>query len=554
LSFCTPVRSQTRQQIDHAKDRGASTVARDFLSRVWRVVRGASSERATYALVSILFLRALGVIYFIAFASLAAQMLGLYGSQGILPISDFMARQSLDLVNVWFLPTVFWVNTSDLFLQAVPIVGALLSLLLVLGFYARMLRFVLFALYLSLVAAGQDFMAFQWDYLLLEVGFIAIFLGYSNLILWLYRWLLFRLMFLSGLVKILSGDPTWRNLTALDYHFETQPLPNGIGFFVYHLPSGVHQFMVAATFLIELVVPFFIFAPRRLRFAAGALMVLLQAQIFLTGNYNFFNLLVIALCLLLLDDRALRTIPSAATKTPSLPAQTASLFSPLTRVGRFRVFVAANLLARRFAILIALVLFTLSAFQLLALLGVPTPGVVDLVGAVMEPLRVVNFYGPFAVMTTTRPEIVIEGSNDGEHWVAYEFKYKPGDTHRAPPWVEPYQPRLDWQMWFAALHVRTGDARALLPELRTNQALLFYMDNYGVDAWFVNFLERLLQGSPQVLALLDKNPFSDAPPRSIRARLYNYRFAAWDAPLTTGAWWAREERGLYFPALTRGAQ
>jgi hypothetical protein len=571
-----PVMSPTRQQGDNANDRGASTVTRDFLSRVWRLKRGASKEPPTYVLPISLFLRALGVIYFIAFASLAVQMLGLYGSQGILPVADFMARQPFGLGNVWFLPTVFWLNTSDVFLQMVPMVGALLSLFLVFGFFARILRFLLFALYLSLVAAGQDFMAFQWDSLLLEVGFIAIFLGdgaasrfdrarenentrrdaapSANLIIWLYRWLLFRLMLLSGLVKILSGDPTWRHLTALDYHFETQPLPNVIGFFVYHLPSGIHQFMVAATFFIELGVPFFIFAPRRLRFAAGVLIVLLQAQIFLTGNYNFFNLLVIALCLLLLDDRALRAIQIAATKTPSLPAQTENHFSPFTCIGRFRVFAAANLFARRFVVLLALVLFSLSAFQLLALLGVPTPGVVALVGAVMEPLRVVNFYGPFAVMTTARPEIVIEGSNDGEHWVAYAFKYKPGDVHRAPPWVEPYQPRLDWQMWFAALHVRTGDARALLPELRANQALLFYMDNYGVDAWFVNFLERLLQGSPQVLALLDKNPFPDAPPRFVRARLYNYHFAAWDAPFTTGAWWTREERGLYLPALTRGVQ
>lgn len=525
------------------QDRRGIRYARDFLSRVWSIVHGAPAEPMTYVLVIALFRRALGVIYFLAFASLAVQMPGLYGSQGILPIADYIATRGIlyGPLGVWLVPSVFWLNTSDAFIQTVPIVGALLSLLLLLDmprvpFVRRALLVALFVLYLSLVAVGQDFLSFQWDHLLLEVGFLAIFLGDGQIVLWLYRWLLFRLMFLSGLVKILSGDPTWRNLTALDYHFETQPLPNVVGWYVHHLPSGVHRAMTAATFFIELVVPFLIFAPRRLRFGAAAGIALLHLQIFITGNYNFFNLLSMALCLLLLDDVALRVL---------LPARvSASLVPP--------VVARSNRLARGMTHVIAAILFVISTFQMLSWGRVPTPGLVAWTTDLIEPFRIVNVYGPFAVMTTWRPEIVIEGSNDGVNWLAYEFKYKPGEVRRAPPWVAPHQPRLDWQMWFAALRVRTGDPRALLPSLRANPAIWFYLQNYGAEAWFVNFLVRLLEGSPPVLALLDKNPFPNAPPRFIRAHLYNYRFSAFDAPFTTGEWWTREEQGLYFPPLTLG--
>lgn len=517
-------------------------------------------RQPTYILVNALFLRALGAVYFIAFASLAVQVLGLYGSQGILPIYDLMQRQTFGPANIWFLPTVFWVDTSDTLIQLVPILGALLALALIIGLHSRIILFLLFALYLSLVSVGQDFLSFQWDYLLLEVGFIAIFLADSILVLWLYRWLLFRLMFFSGIVKILSGDPTWRNLTALDYHFETQPLPNIVGFYVHHLPSPIHQFMVAATFCIELVVPFLIFAPRRLRFIAAALFLVLHLQIFLTGNYNFFNLLTMALCILLLDDEAVRTLgrgvksvwvkltPAAARQWLVSRAERINLQSPSSIGGRARsrrvmCWIGAG---------VAILLFVLSGFQFLRVLRVPTPGVVAAASAWISPLRIVNLYGPFAVMTTSRPEIVVEGSNDGVVWREYEFKYKPGDVRRAPPLVEPHQPRLDWQMWFAALGAQTSDPNSLLPELRSNRALLFNLLSGGADVWFVNFAVRLLQGSPQVLALMDTNPFPDAPPRYMRARLFLYHFADAGAPLSTGTWWTRTESGMYLSPLTLG--
>ena len=245
---------------DVSNHRGAAESARDFFTRIWRGLHG-TDEPTTFTLSARYSCARLGVIYFVVFASLAVQMLGLYGSQGILPIADLMARQTAGVGSVWQMPTLFWLTASDVFVQGVPIAGALLSLVLVVGFHRRLVLIFLFILYLSVVVAGQDFLSFQWDYLLLEVGFIAIFLRDSHLVVWLYRWLLFRLMFVSGLVKILSGDPNWRNLTAVDYHFETQPLPNIVGFYVHSLPSQVHQFMVAATFFIELFVPFLIFAP-----------------------------------------------------------------------------------------------------------------------------------------------------------------------------------------------------------------------------------------------------------------------------------------------------
>lgn len=551
--------SMARQQNDSV----SSSTPGGFLSRAMRTLRG-TPEPSSYLLVNALFLRALGLVYFIAFGSLAVQMQGLYGSQGILPIYDLMQQQSSGVLQVWFTPTIFWLNTTDTFIQLVPLAGALLALLLVLGVRYRIILILLFALYLSLVTVGQDFLSFQWDYLLLEVGFIAIFLGDSILVLWLYRWLLFRLMFVSGAVKLLSGDPTWRNLTALDYHFETQPLPNIVGFYFHHLPGFIHQFMVAATFLIELVVPFFIFAPRRLRFVAALLMVLLHLQIFLTGNYNFFNLLTMALCILPLDDAALRTASRALPRLPGLRSASAILQPIPIRVKQIRDRIpftrrqvpgtggSTPRIMHWVATAVALFLFVLSGFQFLRIFGIPAPDIVAEAAGWIAPLGIVNQYGPFAVMTTARPEIVVEGSNDGEVWSAYEFKYKPGDVRRAPPWVEPHQPRLDWQMWFAALGAHTGNPNSLLPGLRSNSAMMFHLYESGADAWFVNFAVRLLQGSPPVLALLDKNPFPDAPPRYIRARLFDYRFSAVDAPTTTGVWWTRRETGIYFSPLSLG--
>ncbi len=501
-----------------------------------------------------LFLRLLGLVYLVAFGSLWVQVDGLIGSRGILPAADFLAAiyARLGWQSYYYVPTLFWFNAGDAALHLVCGGGALLSLLLLVGIAPGPALLLLWVFYLSLAVAGQNFLAFQWDNLLLETGFLAIFLAPWQLRpklstesppvpvwLWLLRWLLFKLMFSSGLVKLLSGDPTWRNLTALTYHYETQPLPAWTSWYVHQLPAWFHQSSAAAMFAIELVVPFFIFAPRRLRLAACFSLIGLQLLIILTGNYAFFNWLTIALCLLLLDDAFLRgrlphrlasrlpaILPASAEEMAHRPNGASGFFSFLRPLDpsqpRPAVFAGAQWV-------VALVIFGLSSAQVGGLFA-PLPRPVQQALAWAAPLRTINSYGLFAVMTTTRPEIIIEGSNDGETWRAYEFKWKPGDPLRRPTFVAPHQPRLDWQMWFAALDV------------------------YQNNPWLINFMVRLLQGSPEVLALLGHNPFPTAPPRYVRAMLYLYRFTDFTTAKPNGAWWQREQRLQYAPVLSLPGQ
>jgi lipase maturation factor 1 len=323
--------------------------------------------------------------------------------------------------------------------------------------------------------------------------------------LWLLRWLLFRLMFCSGVVKLASGDATWRALTALQFHYQSQPLPNPLAWLAHHAPAWWHTLSVLQMFAIELVVPFLIVAPRRFRIGAAAAFMVLQVAIALTGNYAFFNLLAVALCVLLLDDRA---IPSGWRSERREP------------VGRAW--------PKAIVVVLAVVIGLLSAVQMTITFrqgrSLPRP----LVAAYswLAPFQVVNGYGLFAVMTTTRPEIVVEGSEDGVTWHAYELPWKPGDLARLPPVVAPHQPRLDWQMWFAAL----GD--------------------WEQNRWFLAFELRLLEASPPVLALLARDPFDGRRPKHVRALLYEYRFSTPEERRTDGSWWRREERGPYGPVIS----
>ena len=485
---------------------------RPFAYKVTKSLWGLPIEPPKFRLASWLFLRALGIIYFIAFLSFGVQAPGLIGSQGILPVAQFLpaVRQYLGRAAYWNVPTLLWLGSSDAWLRGLWVAGVCLSLALTFGLGWRLVRLALFALYLSLVTTGQVFMGYQWDALLLEASFLAIFLGSSPVVVWLFRWLLFRLMFLSGAVKLLSGDVTWRNFTALFYHYETQPLPTPIAWYFFQLPHWFQRFSVGVVFFVELLVPFLIFAPRRLRIFAAIALSIFQVLIFLTGNYAFFNLLAIALCLFLLDDRLLRRFLPARVTARS-PQATGSARALLRRVA-----------CRGLATLVIFV----SAFQLLEMFAHLRWEAADTVMAAAGPFEIVNTYGLFAVMTTTRPEIIVEGSNDGETWLPYEFKYKPGGLARRPMWVEPHQPRLDWQMWFAAL------------------------GNYQSDPWTLRFMVRLLQGSPDVLRLMEKNPFPQAPPRYVRAQLYEYRFTSFAERRTTGNWWRREYKGEYLPALS----
>src|SRR5208282_5184391 len=470
---------------------------------------GVPIEVESFDIASWLFLRTLGAVYLFAFASFAVQAAGLIGSHGISPVGEFL--QSVREYyggGYWQLPTVFWLNAGDGMIKAVGIAGICLSVLLLLGVRWRIVRVVLFVLYLSLVTAGQEFMGYQWDALLLEAGFLAILLGSSPVVIWLYRWLLFRLMFLSGAVKLASGDPSWRHFTALPAHYETQPLPTPLAWYMYQLPEWFQQGSVGFVFFVELIVPFLIFAPRRVRLFAARAIVVLQILILLTGNYAFFNVLTIAFCLFLVDDAFWRRVLPKVGIGAAATAHKSSGGWTRAACGAFA----------------GLALFV-GGFQVARTFGVRW-SVADVVIRSVSPLQIINSYGLFAVMTTTRPEIVIEGSNDGLTWLAYEFKYKPGELGRRPAWVAPHQPRLDWQMWFAAL----GD--------------------YQSDPWIVRFMARLLQGSPEVLELLGRNPFPGGAPRYIRAQLYQYRFTTPAERKITGAWWSRELKGVYVPAVS----
>jgi hypothetical protein len=335
--------------------------------------------------------------------------------------------------------------------------------------------------------------------LLLEAGFLAIFLGRSRLVVWLFRWLLFRLMFLSGAVKLLSHDKSWRDLSAMSVHYETQPLPTPIAWYMHQLPFWFQRATTGFVFGVELAIPFLVFAPRRLRIFGAWCMLGFQALIFITGNYAFFNLLAMALCLFLFDDARLPKLRIALLKAPTSPSA---------------------------AVAVAVVVLVLSGVYLAGTFFDYTPPVGSALLHYAAPFGIVNTYGLFAVMTTHRTEIIVQGSNDGVTWLDYEFKFKPGDIRKGPRWVAPYQPRLDWQMWFAAL------------------------GSYRSSPWFVNFMVRLLQGSPQVLELLATNPFPQAPPKYIRAELFEYKFTDFQGRKTSGAWWHRELRGWYLPAIS----
>jgi len=456
------------------------------------------------------FQRLLGVIYLIAFLSFGVQSRGLIGEHGILPVGDLLdaAHRYYGGKACWLLPTMFWIAHSNAAIAAVWIAGSICSVCLMFGVVRRFSCFAAFGLYLSLVSAGRIFMGYQWDALLLEAGFLAIFLRWSRVITWLFRWLLFRLMFMSGAVKLLSGDVTLRDLTALTYHYHTQPLPTPLAWYVDKLPASAQRFSTAATLTVELLVPFFVFLPRRPRLLAAWIIAIFQTLIMLTGNYTFFNLLTIALCVMLFEDRDVARC--------GLRRWVEKLQS------RFKA--GAHGVRRVVAISVAGLVFGLSLISLSEGLLRFAPEPLMQISIFFSPFPIANSYGLFANMTTTRPEVVLEASDDGVQWQEYKFKYKAGNVMRRPRWVAPYQPRLDWQMWFSAL------------------------GTYDEDPWFLHFVRRLLQGEPDVLRLLQGAPAK--PPKYIRAWLYDYRFTTSDEHRQTGAWWHRERMDMYMPKVS----
>jgi len=495
---------------------------RRFASAMTRLLWGNDVRPPTYFAARRWFLRALGLIFLIAFVSLWVQIDGLIGSNGITPVSEFLsaARQQLDDRALSILPTLCWFNSSDAFLHFLCGSGAVFSVLLICGIAPAWSLVALVTFYLSLTIAGQTFLSFQWDILLVETGFLAILLApwrlwwtrtneprVSRVGIFLLKLLLFKLILMSGAVKLTSGDDCWWNLRALDYHYWSQPLPNVIAWWADQHPEWFKKFSVAFCLVVELIVPFLIWSPRRLRLLACSLLIFLQLAIAATGNYNFFNLLTIALCMLLIDDAVFRR------KSPPVTDHCCKFVDRLSMcVATIVIIFTLPLNAR----------LIYSAFK-------PEEEWSPLLGSVYaraESFRIVNGYGLFRVMTKDRKEIIIEGSADGIDWQSYEFKWKPGGVKRAPGWCAPHQPRLDWQMWFAAL------------------------GSYRQNPWFVQTVIALLHGKPRVAALFEESPFPESPPRYIRATLYRYRFTSAEEHRQTGAWWKRQALGEYLPSVS----
>lgn len=495
-------------------------------SRLARWFSGPQLEPPSFQLSRRLFFGLLGVVFLAAFVSCWLQIHGLAGSDGLLPVEALLeqARNTLGAQAWWRLPTLCWWNSSDACLDALCGVGTLGSLLMIAGRAPRALALLLWLLYLSLVVAGQDFFEFQWDGLLLETALLAVLFAPRGWRaqwrveptpggMFLMRWLLFRLLLLSGIAKLASGDPAWSRLQALDFHFWTQPLPLSTSFAVHQAPGDLHAAGVVLVLAIEIGMPLLIFGARRLRLIAAAGIVMLQIAIALTGSYGFFNVLTIALCLLLVDDRSLRALVPRFLRDRLLPLRPA-------------VFVPGSLGRRAAGALAGGALFVLATFAALESLSRDSllPSALQPVWRQVRVWRSTNAYGLFATMTRERPELVLEGSVDGSDWREYEFTWKPGRLDRAPRPAGLHMPRLDWQMWFEALGRSAG---------------------WPPSAWFVALQERLLAGSPAVQDLLAADPFAGRRPRHVRAVLYVYQFTSEHERRRTGRWWRRERRETF---------
>lgn len=469
-----------------------------------------------------LYLRFLGVIYLVAIYSLWTQIHGLVGARGILPVTEFLDMHRQQGGGWLDLPTLLWWFNSDVALSILCVVGLILSAGLMAGLLPMVCATGLWVIYLSLVTVGQVFLAGPWDQLLLECGLLAIMAAPPVLrsrsstnpepprvAVFLLYWLLFRLVFSGGYMKMASGDEAWWNLTALNYYFWTQPLPSWLAWYAHHWSAWFLKMCTLLVLVIELVVPLLVFGARTARTIAFGLLVFLQLAITLSGNFGFFNLLAIALCLPLLDDS---WFESDGVVPPTAPRRGVEKYlAPL------RLFMTVIIM------LVSGMMFLSMLFK-----TVQWPVPLSTITQAIAPFRSVNQYDEFAVIAKTRPEIIIEGSRDGRDWRAYEFAYKPGDERRTPRVATPHMPRLDWQMREAA------------------------QGSYRDNPWVMLFMARLLDGSPDVLGLLENNPFGSEPPRYMRAVLYDFTFASRADHDGKGHWWRRDLRALYSPNIGPG--
>ena len=485
-----------------------------------------------------IFLRALGLIYFAAFYPLVFQIKGLIGPDGILPANVYLeaVARAVPSVKFWFAPTLLWIASGPHMLMALCIVGMIASILLVFNVWPRGMLVICLLCFLSFVSAAQDFSSYQSDGMLLEAGFISIFFappGFrpgwgehsppSRASLFLLQWEWFRIYFESGLVKLVSGDPEWRHLTAMDEYYQNGPLPTWIGWYLQHLPHWFQWLSAAGTLVMELVLVWMLFLTRRLRIICFFITTFWQLGVILTSNYTFLNYLVLALGFLLLDDRILAPllggkfqpeVTGVSTRIPEVAEAAPVGFR--RHANALKVAVSAVVLSW---------IFYVTAVQLIWILWPRAPFPKAPVTA-LEPFRIANRYGLFAVMTRGRYEIEFQGSNDGENWVPYQFRFKPQALNEAPGLYAPYQPRFDWNLWFASLGT--------------------WRDNMFV----VSAEERLLNNDRDVLRLFRGNPFPTVPPKQVRAVLWQYWFTSMAEKRATGDWWKRQYLGTYAPTLT----
>jgi hypothetical protein len=468
-------------------------------------------QENTYELVAALFIKLLALVYFVAFASLSSQIVALAGQDGILPVSNLLdyATGHFGWKRYLAYPTLFWINAGDTALTAATWLGCAFSVLLLLNIKTRLTLVALYLLYLSLYHASQTFLNFQWDYLLLEAGFLAIFLTpRSRIIIFLYRWLLFRLRFMSGLSKIVSNDPGWTGLTALSFYFETQPLPHIGAWYAHQLPEWLLMLATAATLAVELIVPFMMFMSRRYRFTAAWLTITLQLLIILTSNHNWFNVLTLILCLFLFDDKALRKV---------LPARLCCWLLAQKQPG-----IMPSLMKYPCYLFASIILVT-STIQLSEMAsGSRISGNAGRILDYIQRWSLANPYHVFPSVNRQRIELIIEGSIDGRTWLPYRFRYKPGELDKPLAVVIPHQPRLDWMIWFVPI----------------NEIFI---------GWFENFLDALLENSPDVIALLEHNPFPETPPLAVRVQAFEYRFTDFEEHDISGQRWKRSYLGPFEP-------
>ncbi len=518
----------------------------DRARRIFLYLFGSEGGAGSYLISRWLFLRALGLIYFSAFFALLFQVKGLIGTQGILPAAEYLeGGRRLGALRFWYAPTLLWVSSSDHMLMVLMWAGLAASVLLIANVWPRAMLLACFVCFLSFVGAAQDFAGYQSDGMLLEAGFISLFLAPSGLLpgwgarrpaaraaILLLLWEWFRIYFESGAVKLLSGDPTWRNLTAMYEYYQNGPLPTWIGWYAEQLPHWFQRGAAGATLGMELALVWMAFLPRRWRIACFFVVTAWQIGVIATANYAFLNYLVLVLAVLLLDDEFLRKFVPAHWRTKRITEDTegkrehgwgevgADADGGVGMVrGRRVLGMGVTAVALTWVAYATTVLMVRMFWQQAPLPTAPA--------AVLEPFRIANQYGLFAVMTPHRYEIEFQGSNDGQNWTAYAFRYKPQEVHERPRIYAPYQPRFDWNLWFASL-----------------------------GGWMQNPIvprteELLLESDRDVLGLFRADPFGGSPPKYVRAVLWQYWFSDAEEKREQGVWWRRQYLGTYAPTLTR---